>query len=134
MKYKYLAMVLLLISSFLSLSYPSFFPSVLVFGESKVMISPHCGSEEGFSININANHFSPNSHVSWVIFDSNIDPKFNGYFATNSTGGFKEVTYVDHLLSGEYSIFFFDDSDINYMYDNEQNIYRTSLTIPCSNK
>ena len=102
MKYKYLAMVLLLISSFLSLSYPSFFPSVLVFGESKVIISPHCGSEEGFSININGNHFSPNSHVSWVLFDANLNPKFNGYFPTDNSGGFKEITYVDHLLPGKY--------------------------------
>ncbi|MGE5634990.1 MAG: hypothetical protein ACM3VV_07130 [Deltaproteobacteria bacterium] len=124
----------MLISSFLSLSYPSFFSSVLVFGESKVIFSPDCGPAEGFNININANGFSPNSHVSWVIFDSNLDPKLNGYFATNSTGGFKEVTYADDLSLGKYTIFFFDDSDVNYMYDNENNIYKTSLTIPCPNK
>ena len=131
MKYKYLSMVLLS-ALFLCLSM-LYFLSVSVFADSKVMVSPDCGPEEGFSININANDFLPNSHVSWVIFDSNLDPKFNGYFATNSTGGFKEVTYVDHLLLGEYTIFFFDDSDINYMYDNEKNIYKTSLTIPCPN-
>ncbi len=132
MKYKYLSMVLLTsLSLGLSLLY---FPSFSVFAESQVIVSPLCGPEEGFSMNINANNFSPNSHVSWVLFDSNLDPRFNGYFATNSTGGFKEVTYVDHLLIGEYQIFLFDDSDINYMYDNEENIFKTSLTIPCTNK
>ena len=129
MKYKYLSMVLL---NSLSLALSAlYFPSLPVFAESNAIVSPLCGPEEGFSINIHANNFSPNSHVSWVLFDSNLDPTFNGYFATNSTGGFKEVTYVDHLLIGEYQIFLFDDSDINYMYDNEKNLFKTSLTIPC---
>jgi hypothetical protein len=132
MKYKYLSLVLP--SSLVLALSMLYFPSFYVFAESQVIVSPLCGSEEGFSVNINANNFSPNTHVSWVLFDSNLDPQFNGYFATNSTGGFKEVTYVDHLLMGEYQMFFFDDSDINYMYDNENNIYKTSLTIPCTNK
>ena len=132
MKYKYLSMVLL---SSLSLALSMlYFPSFAVFAESKVIVSPLCGPEEGFSININANTFSPNSHVSWVLFNSKLEPQLNGYFATNSTGGFKEITYVDHLLRGGYQLFFFDDSDINYMYDNEKNISKTSLTIPCTNK
>ena len=132
MKYKYLSMMLL---TSLSLGIcVLYFLSLSVFAESKVIVSPLCGPEEGFSININANNFFPNSHVSWVLFDSNLDPRFNGYFATNSTGGFKEVTYVDHLLIGEYQIFLFDDSDINYMYDNEKNIFKTSLTIPCTDQ
>ncbi len=131
MKYKYLSMVLLTsLSLALSVLY---YPSLSVFAESKVIVSPLCGPEEGFSLNINANNYSPNSHVSWVLFDYNLDPRFHGYFATNSTGGFKEIVYVDHLLIGEHQIFLFDDSDINYMYDNEKNIFKASITIPCTN-
>jgi hypothetical protein len=80
---------------------------------------------------INATDFTPNSHVSWVIFDSNLDPKLNGYFATDKTGAFNEVTFADDLPLGKYSMFFFDDTDINYKYDNEESIYKISFEIPC---
>ena len=126
-------MVLLSSLTLSLLSFNLYFPIINVFAESKVLISSHCGPEEGINININANGFFPNSNVSWVMFDPQLYPLLNGYFATNSTGGFKEVTYVDHLLIGEYQLFLFDDSDINYMYDNEKNIFKTSLTIPCTN-
>lgn len=135
MKYKNLTMMKSL-ALFLSISLLTsliYFTSLSAFAESKVVISPNCGPEEGFNININGNNFLPNSHVSWVLFDANLNPKFNGYFPTDNSGGFKEITYVDHLLPGKYMMFFFDDFDINYMYDNEKNIYQIPISIPCTN-
>lgn len=122
----------LFLSVFL-LTFLIYFTSLSAFAESKVVISPNCGPEEGFNININGNNFSSNSSVSWVLFDANLKPKLNGYFATDSIGSFKETTYMDDLLPGKYTIFFFDDSDINFMYDNEKNIYQISISIPCTN-
>jgi hypothetical protein len=127
------SIVIPLASLFLSISFlVLYFPQLSVFAESKVMVSPNCGPEEGFSLNIDGSDFSPNSSVSWVLFDANLKPKFNGYFATDSTGGFKEITYVDHLEPGTYTLFFFTDSDINYMYDSEKSIYQTPISIPCT--
>ena len=133
MKYKYSTClfslsILLLFSSILYFSSLS-----SAFGDSKVEVSPNCGPEEGFSLNINGNDFSPNSSVSWVLFDANLKPKFNGYFATDNKGGFQEITYVDHLVPGKYTLLFFTDSDINYMYDNEKSIYQMPISIPCTN-
>ena len=85
MKFMYLMMIIL---SSMTLSLPSislYFPMVNVFAESTVIISSQCGPEEGINININANGFSPNSNVSWVMFDPQLNPLHNGYFATNST-------------------------------------------------
>ncbi|HET7643093.1 MAG TPA: hypothetical protein VFK40_06265, partial [Nitrososphaeraceae archaeon] len=84
--------------------------------------------------NIIGKNFAPNSSVSWVLFDANLNPKLNGYFATDNTGSFKEITYMDDLPIGKYTMFFFDDSDINYMYDNEQSISKIPISIPCPNK
>jgi hypothetical protein len=108
-----------------------YFPSSSAFGESKVVVSQSCGPEEGFNTNIIGKNFAPNSSVSWVLFDANLNPKLNGYFATDNTGSFKEITYMDDLPIGKYTMFFFDDSDINYMYDNEQSISQIPISIPC---
>ena len=84
MKFMYLTMMIFLASMTLSLiSFPLYFPMVNVFAESNVIISSQCGPEEGINININANGFFPNSNVSWVMFDPQLNPLHNGYFATN---------------------------------------------------
>jgi hypothetical protein len=56
-----------------------------------IVISLQCGPEEGININIDANGFSPNSNVSWVMFDPQLNPPHNRYFATNSTGGLMKI-------------------------------------------
>jgi len=133
MKFMYL-MVILLASMTLSLliSFPLYFPMVNnVFAESNVIISSQCGPEEGININIDANGFSPNSNVSWVMFDPQLNPLHNGYFATNSTGGFNEDTFAEPSMPGEHTIVFFDDSNLNYRMDNEKNTYPLPIANSC---
>ena len=107
------------------------FPMTNVFAESTVIISSECGPTEGINININANGFSPNSRVSWVMFDPQLNPLHNGYFATNSTGGFNEDTFAEPSLPGVHTMVFFDDSNLNYRMDNEKNTYPVPITNKC---
>ena len=131
MKFTYLTMLLLsslalsLLFSFMSFSMTN------VFAESKVIIASECGPTEGINININANGFSPNSRVSWVMFDSQLNPLHNGYFATNSTGGFNEDTFAEPSVPGDHTIIFFDDSNLNYRMDDEKNTYPVPITSTC---
>jgi hypothetical protein len=131
MKFMYLMMIIL---SSMTLSLPSislYFPMVNVFAESTVIISSQFGPEEGINININANGFFPNSNVSWVMFDPQLNPLHNGYFATNSTGGFNEDTFAEPSMPGEHTIVFFDDSNLNYRMDNEKNTYPVPIANKC---
>jgi hypothetical protein len=96
-----------------------------------IVIFLQCGPEEGINININANGFSPNSKVSWVMFDPQLKPLHNGYFATNSTGGFNEETFAEPSMPGEHTIVFFDDSNLNYRMDNEKNTYPVPIANNC---
>ena len=106
-------------------------PMTNVFAESTVIISSECGPTEGINININANGFFPNSRVSWVMFDPQLNPLHNGYFATNSTGGFNEDTFAEPSLPGVHTMVFFDDSNLNYRMDNEKNTYPVPITNKC---
>jgi hypothetical protein len=116
----------------LLISFPLYFSIVNdVFAESNVIISSQCGPEEGININIDANGFSPNSNVSWVMFDPQLNPLHNGYFATNSTGGFNEDTFAEPSMAGEHTIVFFDDSNLNYRMDNEKNTYPVPIANNC---
>src|ERR671921_1854297 len=123
MTISYLTMGLISALTFSLLYSLIYFPMAKIFAESNVIISSQCGPEEGINININANGFSPNSNVSWVMFDPQLNPLHNGYFATNSTGGFNENTFAEPSMSGEHTIVFFDDSNLNYRMDNEKNTY-----------
>jgi hypothetical protein len=131
MKFTFLTMVLFSSLILSLISFPLYFPKVNVFAESNVIISSQCGPEEGIDININANGFSPNSNVSWVMFDPQLNPLHNGYFATNSTGGFNENTFAEPSMSGEHTIVFFDDSNLNYRMDNEKNTYPVPIANNC---
>ena len=119
------SLALSIFSSFL------YFPMTNVFAESTVIISSARGPTEGINININANGFSPNSRVSWVMFDPNLNPLHNGYFATNSTGGFNEDSFAEPSLHGLHTMVFFDDSNLNYRMDNEKNTYPVPITNKC---
>ena len=135
MKSMYLMMMMIFLASMtlsLLISFPLYFPIVNdVFAESNVIISSQCGPEEGININIDANGFSPNSNVSWVMFDPQLNPLHNGYFATNSTGGFNEDTFAEPSIAGEHTIVFFDDSNLNYRMDNEKNTYPVPIANNC---
>jgi hypothetical protein len=108
-----------------------YFPMTNVFAVSNVIISSQCGPEEGININIDANGFSPNSNVSWVMFDPQLNPLHNGYFETNSNGGFNEDTFAEPSMAGEHTIVFFDDSNLNYRMDNEKNTYPVPIANNC---
>jgi hypothetical protein len=133
MKFMYLMMILLSsVTLSLLISISLYFPMVNnVFAESNVIISSQCGPEEGINININANGFFPNSNVSWVMFDPQLNPLHNGYFATNSTGGFNEDTFAEPSMPGEHTIVFFDDSNLNYRMDSEKNTYPVPIANNC---
>jgi hypothetical protein len=135
MKFMYLMVMMIFLASMtlsLLISFPLYFPMVNnVFAESNVIISSQCGPEEGININIDANGFSPNSNVSWVMFDPQLNPLHNGYFATNSTGGFNEDTFAEPSMPGEHTIVFFDDSNLNYRMDNEKNTYPVPIANNC---
>jgi len=131
MKFMYLMVIFLASMTLSLLSISLYFPIVNVFAESTVIISSQCGPEEGINININANGFSPNSNVSWVMFDPQLNPLHNGYFATNSTGGFNEDTFAEPSMPGEHTIVFFDDSNLNYRMDNEKNTYPVPIANNC---
>ena len=58
----------------------------------------------------------------------------SGYFATNSSGGFEERTFVDDISSGDYKIKFFDDADTNDKLDTNKTEFSLDLSIPCKNQ
>ena len=69
-----------------------------VFGLPIVQVSPTCGpADPGFNIVINANGFAPTSNVAWKLVNSHTGFLLSGYYDTNATGGFNEVTYIDDV-------------------------------------
>ena len=105
-----------------------------VYAEPKVDISPTCGpAEPGFNIVINANGFMPNSTVAYKFVDSDSKIPLYGYFETNSTGGFNDVTFADDLKDDNYKLYFADDSNNDNVFDiGAERIY-ANVTIPCQN-
>jgi hypothetical protein len=102
------------------------------FAEPKVDISPTCGpAEPGFNIVINANGFTPNSTVDWKFVDSDNKIRLYGYFETNSTGGFNDVTFADDLKNGIYRLYFADDANNDNVFDIGAKRVYTNVTIPC---
>ena len=102
------------------------------FAEPKVDISPTCGPHEpGFNIVINANGFAPNSTVAWKFVDSASKIPLYGYFETNNTGGFNDVTFADDLMEGKYKLYFADDADSDGVFDIGAKRVYTNLSIPC---
>src|ERR1044071_85101 len=102
------------------------------FAEPKVDISPTCGpTEPGFNIVINANGFKPNSTVAYKFVDSDSKIPLYGYFDTNSTGGFNDVTFADDLKAGHYKLYFGDDSDQDGTFDIGAKRIYANVTMPC---
>ena len=104
------------------------------YAEPKVDISPTCGpSEPGFNIVINANGFMPNSTVAYKFVDSNSTIPLYGYFGTNGTGGFNDVTFADDLKEDNYKMYFADDANNDNVFDIGAKRIYTNVTIPCPN-
>jgi hypothetical protein len=72
-----------------------------------VDLSPTRGrAEPEFNIIINTNRFSPNGSVGWKFVRSDSKIPLYGYFETNSTGGFNDVTFADDLKPDDYKMHF----------------------------
>lgn len=102
------------------------------FAEPKVDISPTCGPHEpGFNIVINANGFMPNSTVAYKFVTSESKIPLYGYFETNSTGGFNDITFADDLKPDNYKLYFADDADNDNVFDIGSKRIYANVTIPC---
>ncbi|MGE5684015.1 MAG: hypothetical protein ACM3ZS_02605 [Nitrososphaerota archaeon] len=105
-----------------------------VYAEPKVDISPTCGPHEpGFNIVMNVNGFMPNSTVAYKFVDSDSKIPLYGYFETNSTGGFNDVTFADDLKEGNYKLYFADDANNDNVFDIGAKRIYANVTIPCPN-
>lgn len=103
-----------------------------VFADPKVDISPTCGTHEpGFNIVMNANGFMPNSTVAYKFVTSESKIPLYGYFETNSTGGFNDVTFADDLKEGNYKLYFGDDANNDNVFDVGAKRIYANVTIPC---
>ncbi len=105
-----------------------------VFAEPNVDISPTCGPHEpGFNIVMNVNGFMPNSTVAYKFVTSESKIPLYGYFETNSTGGFNDVTFADDLKEGNYKLYFADDANNDNVFDIGAKRIYANVTIPCPN-
>jgi hypothetical protein len=103
------------------------------FAEPKVDLSPTCGpAEPGFNIVINANGFKPNSTVGWKFVGNDSKIPLYGYFETNSTGGFNDVTFADDLKEDHYKMYFADDANGDGTFDIGAKRIYGNVTIPCA--
>lgn len=102
------------------------------FAEPKINISPSCGpSEPGFNIVMNANGFKANSTVAYKFVGSDSKILLYGYFDTNSTGGFNDVTFADDLREGKYKLYFADDDNNDGAFDIGAKKVYANVSIPC---
>jgi hypothetical protein len=100
-----------------------------------VTSSPTCGPlTPGFNMYIHANGFKAMTPVYWELRHS-IDGKIegpSGTFETNKTGGFSEITYIEHLPSpGKYTLVLFDDTDNDAKMNPGEATASTQISIPC---
>ena len=108
------------------------FTILAAFAEPIVDISPTCGPHEpGFNIVINANGFMANSTVAYKFVDSASKIPLYGYFETNQTGGFNDVTFADDLSPGQYKLYFADDTNSDGVFDIGAKRIYANLSIPC---
>ena len=105
-----------------------------VYAEPKVDISPNCGpAEPGFNIVINANGFKAKSTVAYKFVGSDSKIPLYGYFETNSTGGFNDVTFADDLKPDHYKLYFADDANDDGTFDIGAKRVYENVSIPCAN-
>lgn len=98
----------------------------------KVYVDRTCGpASPGFNVVINANGFKPNSNVNWKLIDSHNGIPLYGYFKTNSTGGFNDVTFMDDLQQDNYKLAFGNDDNNDNKFDAGSSIQFVNIEIPC---
>ena len=103
-----------------------------VFAEPKVDISPTCGpADPGFNIVINANGFKANSTVAYKFVGNDSKIPLYGYFETNNTGGFNDVTFADDLKEDKYKLYFADDANSDGAFDIGAKRVYANVSIPC---
>jgi len=103
-----------------------------VFALPIVKVSPTCGpADPGFNMVINANGFTPNSNVNWKLVNSEAQIPLYGYFQTNSTGGFNDVTFADDLRADSYKMYFGADANNDNKFDVGAPTTYANITIPC---
>lgn len=91
-----------------------------------------CTTENDFNALLMTNGFQPNSNVHWDLVNKNDNSKaLSGYFKTNDTGGFSELTFIDDVQSGEYVVHFFDDADFNGELDIGKSESFVDFPVPC---
>ena len=54
-----------------------------------------------------------------------------GYFETNSTGGFNDVTFADDLKADKYKLYFGDDANSDGTFDIGAKRVYANVSIPC---
>jgi hypothetical protein len=102
------------------------------FAEPRVDISPTCGpAEPGFNIVINANGFKAKSTVAYKFVGSDSKIPLYGYFETNSSGGFNDVTFADDLKQDHYKLYFADDANDDGTFDIGAKKVYANVSIPC---
>ena len=103
-----------------------------VFGVPLVQVSPTCGpADPGFNMVINANGFAPDSNVNWKLVNSKSQIPLYGYFQTNGTGGFNDVTFADDLKADSYKMYFGTDANNDNKFDAGAPTTYANITIPC---
>jgi hypothetical protein len=97
-----------------------------------VDLSPTCGpAEPGFNIVIYTNGFAPNGTVAWKLVGSDSKIPLYGYFETNSTGGFNDVTFADDLKPDHYKMYFANDVNSDGTFDIGAAQVYAKLTVLC---
>jgi hypothetical protein len=97
-----------------------------------VDLSPTCGpAEPGFNKVRNTNGFFPNGTVGRKFVGSDSKIPLYGYFETNSTGGFNDVTFADDLKPDDYKMHFADDVNSDGKLDIGAARVYAKVTVPC---
>ena len=97
-----------------------------------VSIDPACGpSRPGFATYVTASGFSPDANINWQLVDSHGSIAMYGHFQSNSQGGFYDVTHINTLAEGNYSINFGTDANNDNKFDEGNATASVKLSIPC---
>lgn len=103
----------------------------VAFAQQDAKISPTCGPESGFNIDIDVNGFGPNTNVDWKLVGSDGQISLYGYFQTNSVGSISDTTFADDLKKDHYKMYFGEDANNDGYFDASTNPIYVNLDVPC---
>ena len=104
-----------------------------VSAERVVEVNPSCGpGTPGFNVNVNANGFKPDDSVKWNLVNSMGQIPLWGYFQTNDTGGFSDVTFMDDVRDDTYKMNFGDNDNNDRNPQPQSPSVSVDITIPCT--